>query len=250
MDRLRRPVVTGAAAALAGIAASLASGDPAVVVVATGICGALLGVVRSRPALAAFGAAAALGVISLYDELGPGAWVLFITHSFAVARWAPRGVAISAGLAMSAGPVIGAGDAFVPFLLSGAAPWIAGRALREHEQMGARLRERGQELEAEREEYARLSVRYERARIASELHDIVAHAMAVMVVQATAGQRLAEVDPAAAQEALAAIAGAAREAQSDLGRLVALLADSEELADAPDIALIEELVARAARTGI
>jgi signal transduction histidine kinase len=73
--------------------------------------------------------------------------------------------------------------------------WIAGRAIRERDLVAARLAERAEELEREREAFASLSVRYERARIASELHDIVAHAISVMVVQAGAGQRIAAVDP-------------------------------------------------------
>jgi signal transduction histidine kinase len=173
-----------------------------------------------------------------------------VAHSFAVARWAPRRSAIIGGLALLAATTVGSGDGFVPFILSTGAPWLTGRVIREHELTAARLNERNAELAAEREEYARLSVRYERARIASELHDIVAHAITVMVVQATAGQRLAAADPAAADGALAAISGAAREAQQDLGRLVALLGDAGETGDAPDLMLIEELVERAARTGL
>ena len=75
----------------------------------------------------------------------------------------------------------------------------------------------------EQEAYAALAVRHERARIAAELHDIVAHAISVMVVQAGAGQRVAAADPALAGEAFAAIAGAARQAEDDMGRLVVLL---------------------------
>ena len=63
-------------------------------------------------------------------------------------------------------------------------------------------------------------MRYERARIASELHDIVAHAISVMVVQASAGQRIAARDPERVGEAFDAIAGAARQAEEDMGRLV------------------------------
>ena len=55
-----------------------------------------------------------------------------------------------------------------------------------------------------------LSVRYERARIASELHDIVARAISVMVVQAGAGQRIAAIDPELTGETFQAISGAAR----------------------------------------
>jgi signal transduction histidine kinase len=98
--------------------------------------------------------------------------------------------------------------------------WFAGRAVRSREQVAVRLRERARELEEEREAYARLSVRYERARIASELHDIVAHAISVMVVQAGAGQRLVGVDRGLAAETFTAIAGAARQAEADMGRLL------------------------------
>jgi signal transduction histidine kinase len=130
-----------------------------------------------------------------------------------------------------------------------AAAWGAGRALREREQVAEQLAQRAQELEGEREAHAALSVRYERARIASELHDIVAHAISVMVVQASAGQRLTH-DPEATAETFEAIAGAARQAEQDMGRLVALLGDENAIGPAPDLALVEELVARAAGSGL
>ncbi len=131
-----------------------------------------------------------------------------------------------------------------------AAAWGAGRALRERELVAEQLAERARELEDEREAHAALSVRYERARIASELHDIVAHAISVMVVQASAGQRLAARDPEATAETFDAIAGAARQAEQDMGRLVALLGDEDAIGPAPDLALVEELVARAAGSGL
>ena len=88
------------------------------------------------------------------------------------------------------------GDSTAPYpSCSSGAAWGAGRALRERALVAAQLAARARELEAEREAYAALSVRYERARIASELHDIVAHAISVMVVQASAGQRLARARP-------------------------------------------------------
>ena len=141
-------------------------------------------------------------------------------------------------------------DAVVPALLIPGAVWGAGRALRERELVATQLAERVRELEDEREAHAALSVRYERARIASELHDIVAHAISVMVVQASAGQRLAARDPEATAETFEAIAGAAREAEQDMGRLVALLGDEEAIGPAPDLALVEELVTRAAGSGL
>ena len=93
-------------------------------------------------------------------------------------------------------------------------------------------------------------MRYERARIASELHDIVAHAISVMVVQATAGQRLAPHDPEATAETFEAIAGAARQAEHEMALLVELLADERAAGADADIALVEDLVARASGSGL
>jgi signal transduction histidine kinase len=126
--------------------------------------------------------------------------------------------------------------------------FVAGTVLRLHRQTADELAVRAQELEDERELYARLAVRNERARIAAELHDIVGHSLSVMVVQAQAGQRLAGADPDAAQEALEAIAESARQGQEDLRRLVALLGGED--VERPDLALIDEVVARAARSGL
>jgi signal transduction histidine kinase len=128
--------------------------------------------------------------------------------------------------------------------------WFAGRAVHSREQVATRLEERARELEEEREAYAQLSVRYERARIASELHDIVAHAISVMVVQAGAGQRLVGVDRDLTAETFGAIAGAARQAEDDMGRLLALLADDDAIGEAPDLSLVEELVHHASGSGL
>jgi signal transduction histidine kinase len=139
----------------------------------------------------------------------------------------------------------GYGFAFLAPLL-----WFAGRALRERELLASRLAERAAELEAEREAYAALSVRYERARIAADLHDIVAHALSVMVVQAGAGQRLAGVDDELAAETFAAISESARQAEQDMGRLVALLGEVGAIGPAPDLGVVEQLVQRAAGSGL
>jgi signal transduction histidine kinase len=138
----------------------------------------------------------------------------------------------------------------VPAMLLVGTAWIAGRAIRERDLVAIRLAERAEELEREREAFATLSVRYERARIASELHDIVAHAISVMVVQAGAGQRIAAIDPELTGETFQAIAGAARQAERDMTQLVALLAADDAIAQAPDLTLVEELVARAAGSGL
>ena len=101
--------------------------------------------------------------------------------------------------------------------------YLAGTALRLRRETAEALAERGRELDAERERYTAVSVRNERARIARELHDIVGHALSVMVVQAAAGQRLVDRTPDAAQAALDAIAEAARQGRADLQQLIRLL---------------------------
>jgi signal transduction histidine kinase len=112
-----------------------------------------------------------------------------------------------------------AGVEIIPLLLLTVAPWSAGRLVRSRRELVAELAESNRRLEAEREALAALAVRRERARIARELHDIVAHHLAVMVIQAGAG-RLAAPDSGAR---FAGIRDAGNEALGELERLVALL---------------------------
>jgi signal transduction histidine kinase len=130
--------------------------------------------------------------------------------------------------------------------------FVAGTASRLRRETADELELRGQELEAERELFAQLAVRNERARIAAELHDIIGHSLSVMVVQAAAGQRLLQRDPAIAQrvgaEALAVVAESARQGRDDLARLVDLLGGRE--VTGPDLALMDEVVALASASGL
>jgi signal transduction histidine kinase len=226
-------------------------------VVTAVVMGAALGLGRIAPPAAwilgsaAFIAAGLAGVVPGGDSFVP--LVLVLVLGVLVGRYDSR-VSGIAGIAVLGGASVAcavmAGDAWVPYLLLPASAWGAGRALREREVVAGQLAQRARELEAEREVYAALSVRYERARIASELHDIVAHAISVMVVQASAGQRLVGHDPDATAETFEAIAGAARQAESEMGRLVDLLADERTTTAGPDLALVGELVSRASGSGL
>jgi signal transduction histidine kinase len=130
--------------------------------------------------------------------------------------------------------------------------FIAGTALRLRREAAEELELRGQELEAERELFADLAVRNERARIAAELHDIIGHSLSVMVVQAAAGQRLLKQDSVAARQAgndvLAVVAESARQGRDDLARLIDLLGG--QAVDSPDLVLMDEVVALAAGSGL
>jgi signal transduction histidine kinase len=139
---------------------------------------------------------------------------------------------------------------FVPVILAGF--WIAGRVVRSRNVLAERLAERTEELEQEREERAKLAVAQERTRIARELHDIVAHTLGVMVVQAGA-ERLHEEPGTPAYEALSSIEGSGRLALSEMGRLVGVLrtdADVESLGPQPGLGHLEALVSRVREAGL
>ena len=129
-------------------------------------------------------------------------------------------------------------------------PYAGGLAVASRRRAAAELEARARDLEEEREIFAEQSVRYERARIARELHDIVAHSVSLMVVQANAGERLATLDPAGAAEAFTSIGEAARQAEAEIDRLVELLNDTVPGAPSPGLRIVEELVARAHASGL
>jgi signal transduction histidine kinase len=130
--------------------------------------------------------------------------------------------------------------------LMAATPWFAGRAAR-----GRRLRIAA--LEREREQQARIAVSDERARIARELHDIVAHSVGVIVVQAQGAQSVLDRDPRQAAEALEAIERMARTALGDMRHaLVALREGRGEtpLAPEPTVDDLDALIAQARASGL
>jgi signal transduction histidine kinase len=252
MTPRRLELVAGVAAAAIG-AGTAALQEPSAGAIAGGaLIGASLGAVRSAPLLGMVLAVAGTAAAGIAGPIGDGPFVLLLVASFLIGRYAGRAEGIAGVIALAAADLTNALSTsdWVPTVMFPVVTWGAGRALRAHEVVSERLRERAAELAAEREAYAQLSVRYERARIAAELHDIVAHAISVMVVQAGAGQRLAAVDPDLTAETFRNIGEAARQAEADMGRLVALLGDEPDASPAPDLALVEELVARAAGSGL
>jgi signal transduction histidine kinase len=256
---VRRPVridlVVGASAALFGAAGTAVWQGPLACVAAAAL-GAALGLYRAHPLAAPALAVAAAGALVPLGDLAAAPAILICANAFAAGRWTPLWASVATAIALVAASLGAAvvADNFdgwmVPAILLVGTAWLAGRAVRERDVVAERLAERAEELEREREEFAALSVRYERARIASELHDIVAHAISVMVVQAGAGQRIAAIDPQLTEETFEAIADAARQAERDMTQLVALLADDDAIGHAPDLTLVEELVARAAGSGL
>jgi signal transduction histidine kinase len=137
-------------------------------------------------------------------------------------------------------------SAIVFFGLLFGTPWAVGRAIRHR-----RLREVA--LLGEQEQRARAAVAEERTRIARELHDVVAHAISVIVVQARGGRRLLEAEPDEARSAFDTIESTGQRALDEMRRLLGMLrADDEELALAPQpsLARLDALVADVERAGL
>ncbi|HEY3758153.1 MAG TPA: histidine kinase [Solirubrobacteraceae bacterium] len=149
-------------------------------------------------------------------------------------------------LGMSAGDF---SDPVPPFMFTVPA-WIAGEAVQARSRLAAQLAARARELEEEREAFAREAVRYERTRIARELHDIVAHSLSMMVVQAGAGQRQLDSNPAQAAQSLEHVGGAARQAELELGQLLDLLGAQAPRRSDGGLRLIDELVRQAGASGL
>ncbi|HYW23371.1 MAG TPA: sensor histidine kinase [Terriglobales bacterium] len=135
--------------------------------------------------------------------------------------------------------------AWLAELTAGVGVWLAGDAVRG-------LQERSRRLERERELVTQVAIAEEQARIARELHDIVAHSVSIMVVQAGAARRLIAGSPERAAEALQTVEESGRAALTELRQLLGVL--SEESAEAslvpqPGLAQLDVLVERLRQTG-
>ena len=148
-------------------------------------------------------------------------------------------------LYLAADPVGITADTVVFYALIVGAPWVAGRAVRQR-----RLNEG--ELEHEKARAA-AAIAEERARIARELHDVVAHAISVMVLQARGGRRVIESDPADAQDAFATIERTGQQALDEMRRMLGVLRSSDEalvLAPQPSLKELGTLVEQVRAAGL
>ena len=140
-------------------------------------------------------------------------------------------------------------DRSVLLMILGGVTLLITGVLRERHEVQRRLTEQETISEAER---GRRTLLEERARIARELHDVVAHHMSVITVQAdTAEYRLAELPPEVRGE-FTSIAATARESLGEMRRLLGVLRNEEthgEVAPQPDLAQIGQLVAATERAG-
>ncbi|MEU1279338.1 sensor histidine kinase [Streptomyces sp. NPDC005805] len=139
----------------------------------------------------------------------------------------------------------------VPFVLA----WVLGDSIRTRRAYFAQLEERATRLEKEREAQAKVAVAAERARIARELHDVVAHNVSVMVVQADGAAYVLDAAPDQAKQALETISSTGRQALAEMRRLLGVLRTGDgpengEYVPQPDVRQIEDLVEKVREAGL
>lgn len=148
----------------------------------------------------------------------PGLLVCLIGSLLAIVRWAPPHVIHSAYTFGEMGAVF-AGPALTAWLLGDLMQWRRGYY--------KALEERAARLERERDAQAQIAAAAERARIARELHDVVAHNVSVMVVQADGAGYAFDAAPEQAREALDAIARTGRQALAEMRSLLGVLRSAD-----------------------
>ena len=139
----------------------------------------------------------------------------------------------------------------VPFVLA----WVLGDSMRTRRAYFDQLEERAARLEREREAQSKVAVAAERARIARELHDVVAHNVSVMVVQADGAAYVMDAAPDQARQALETISSTGRQALAEMRRLLGVLRtgdapESGEYVPQPDVGQIEDLIEQVRQTGL
>jgi len=212
---------------------------------------------RSEPIAAFVTSVAGLFVLLGFDYPDTGSGFATIVCSYSVAAYADARrsrIVLGAfipilGVFFFAGWLVGGRGATAANLLANyivlGSVWLIGQTLRRRRQRLADLEVRNAMLERERMLLARDAVATERAAIARELHDVVAHAVSVMTVQAGAARRIVATRPDKAAEALAVIEETGRQALGELRRVVGVLRDHDpaaERAPQPTLAALVDLV--------
>jgi len=173
----------------------------------------------------------------------PGLAICLVGSAVAIARWAPAGLGVLSWLMV--GSMMFAGPTLVA--------WVLGDSMRYRRAYYASLEDRAARLERERDAQAQIAAAAERARIARELHDVVAHNVSVMVVQADGASYALDSSPERARQALGNIAGTGRQALAEMRRLLGVLRSEDHttgLVPLPGISQLGELLEQTRASGL
>jgi signal transduction histidine kinase len=226
--------------------------------------------VRRRYPVGAFAAVVVVGGLEVLAFPRPfGSDLAVFVLLYTVAAYRPRSVSVPALAVCLVGSLVailvwapshvvhswwafgGVGAAFAgPALLA----WLLGDSMQWRRGYYRGLEERAARLERERDAQAQIAVAAERARIARELHDVVAHHVSVMVVQADGAAFALDTSPARTREALTAISRTGRQALTEMRRLLGVLRsaddDSAELEPQPGVEQLGGLLEQARASGL
>jgi signal transduction histidine kinase len=192
------------------------------------------------------------------DPQAPATLLVFVLCAYGVGAFLPRerswpglaGLFAIATLIAVRSPAMVA-NLFFLNVLAAFLPWAAGRIARALAAQERASRESAEALDAQAERRAVAAAASERARIAREIHDVVAHGVSVMVIQAAGARTVMERDPSRAAASLQAVERAGREALAEMRRLVGLLGeDGVALAPQPGLADLADLVTRTRAAGL
>ena len=226
---------------------------------------------RRRYPVAAYATAVVAGGIQVALGIRPAATdVAILVLLYTLAAYTPRRTSVWGLAVCLAGSAVGilrwislTGHGVLGWLIAGATlfagpallAWVLGDSMRYRRAYYASLEDRAARLEAERDAQAQIAAVAERARIARELHDVIAHNVSVMVVQADGASYALDADPGRAREALAAISATGRQALAEMRRLLGVLRREEEggafeRAPQPGIGELGELLDQARGAGL
>jgi len=210
---------------------SLTPGAP-VAVVSLALAGTLCVAWRRRaPEAVLAGTSIAFIVCTASGYLTPPLPFAPLVAIYTVAVYRPPSISIKAGGVAAAGVIVGSifgpnglnDDSLLDYPLSLVAALTIGYGVRIGRARAALLERQSAQLAREQAALTQLAVEQERARIARELHDIVAHHVSVMVAQASAARVVFDARPQQARQALGSIAAVGREAMTEMRRLLGVL---------------------------
>ena len=224
--------------------------------IALGVAETLLLLVRRQRPLAVVAVVTAVavamivaGVWLLPLQLGVALYTLAASRGDVIARIGAGAstLAIALALPLAGGFEFGREALRVVFLV---AAWSLGDSIGSRRAYLSEVEAKAARLELEQASEVRRVAAEEQARIARELHDVVAHALSVIIVQAGAADDVFALDPARAREPIRAIDSAARAALGDLRRVLGILQTDTEYLPQPSLAALDGLIEQVRATGL
>lgn len=217
---------------------------------------------RRRAPLVTFAVMAAVGLVQLADPAHPFGDGAFLVAVYTVAAYRTRRATVTAFVMLEVGVVIASvrwtsGNSWAGSLVSlsvaNSAAVLLGLTLRNRRAHLAALVERAERAEIERDQQAQMAAAAERTRIAREMHDIVAHSLAVMISLADGAGAKVRAEPDRAAEAIAGVATVGRQALDETRRLLGVLRAGRSpapYAPQPSVGQLAELVDGMRDTGL